>query len=99
MHRVLRDIFSGVDNQSIEAGRVIWVLGSLAFIVSFIAYAGIAIAKGQPFNPIEYGTGFGGGFAAVLAAGGFGIAQKDKALPINQPVLTAEQVDRVEITK
>lgn len=73
----ITNILRGIGGE-FEAGRVIWVTGAAAFVVSFIAYAGIAlIAKGQPFTPIEYGTGFGGGFSAVLAAGGFAIKQKD----------------------
>jgi hypothetical protein len=73
----ISSILKGVGGE-LEAGRVIWVFGSASFVVSFIAYAGIALwAKGQQFSPIEYGTGFGGGFSAVLAAGGFAIKQKD----------------------
>jgi hypothetical protein len=70
--RILRDLFSGTDNNSIEMGRTLWALSVLAAIV----LQGVAVAKGQPFNAIE----FGGGVAALLAAGGFGVAQKDKAL-------------------
>lgn len=70
--RLFRTLFSTVDNQHPELGRVLWGFGALAMIV----YQGAAIfARGQTFSPIEFGTGF----AALLAAGGFGIAAKDKA--------------------
>lgn len=73
MSRILRDIFSGPDNEAIEAGRVLWIVGVLAMI----AYQGVAIWwKDQPFSAIEFGTGLGG----ILIAGGFGVAQKDRAL-------------------
>ena len=90
MGRILRDIFSGVDNNSIEAGRVLWFIS----VLSLIAYQGVALAfKNQTFGPIEFGTGL----AALLAAGGFGIAQKDKALPGNQGTTVVANVDNVEI--
>lgn len=73
MSAVIRNFFTGTDNQSWEVGRALWALG----VVAMIAYQGVAIwVKDQTFNPIEFGTGL----AAVLAAGGFGIGQKDRAL-------------------
>ena len=69
---VLRGFFTGKDNQSFELGRGLWALS----MVAFVAFQGVALAwKGQAFSPVEFSTGA----AAILAAGGFGIAQKDKA--------------------
>lgn len=60
---------SGLSGQ-FELGRILWAVATLALIV----YQGIAIwLNKEPFNPIE----FGAGAAAILAAGGFGIAAKD----------------------
>ncbi len=71
---VFKHWFTGKDNESFEIGRALWALSVLATI----AYQGVAIwVKGQAFNPVE----FGAGVAALLAAGGFGIAVKDKAVP------------------
>ena len=70
--RVLTGWFTGRDNVAYELGRALWALGVLALI----AYQGIALFyKGQPFSPVEFGTGL----ALILAAGGFGVAAKDKA--------------------
>lgn len=56
-----------------ELGRVLWAIATLALI----AYQGVAIwLNHQAFSPVE----FGGGAAAILAAGGFGIAAKDKGV-------------------
>ncbi|WP_242136999.1 hypothetical protein [Sphingomonas sp. TREG-RG-20F-R18-01] len=89
MNRILRDILSGADNHSIEAGRVLWVIGCLSMVV----FEGVAIGvKGQAFDPVTFGLGF----ASLLAAGGFGIAQKDKALKAstpNTPITNAETVN------
>lgn len=68
---VLKDLLGTVDNKSFELGRVLWAIG----VVALIGYQGFAIYKGQPFNAIEFGTGF----ASLLLAGGFGVAAKDKA--------------------
>jgi high-affinity Fe2+/Pb2+ permease len=69
---IVRQWFTAGDNQSFELGRALWALGVLAMI----AYQGIALWwRGEHFNPVEFGTGFG----AILAAGGFGVAAKDKA--------------------
>ena len=61
-------MFKGVSGTP-EMGRILWFLGAVATI----AYQGYAVFKGQGFDPLQ----FAGGFATLLAAGGFGIAQKD----------------------
>ena len=72
--RILKGWFTGKDNQAFELGRALWALGTVALI----AYQGVALFyKGQTFSPVE----FGAGLAAILAAGGFGVAAKDKANP------------------
>ena len=69
--RFFRELLTSSDNHTFELGRALWALGTLALI----AYQGVAIwHKGQVFNPVE----FGAGVAAILAAGGFGVAAKDK---------------------
>lgn len=79
MGRLLRDIFSTVDSDAFEAGRVLWVLGVVGLIISTIGYQGYALYLGQTFDPLQFATGFGTGVAAMLAAGGWGVAKKDKA--------------------
>lgn len=70
--RVLRGFFTAADNDSFELGRGLWALA----MVALIAYQGVALWwKGQAFSPVE----FSAGASAILAAGGFGIAAKDKA--------------------
>jgi hypothetical protein len=86
MIHFIRNLLTGTDNQSWELSRVAWALGVLAMI----AYQGVAIwVKGQAFSPVEFGTGFG----AILAAGGFGTAQKDRANPANA-LMTVTDGDR-----
>lgn len=62
-----------VGNEHVEAGRLLWFLVTLALII----YQGAAIwINKQPFSPMEFGAGAGG----ILAAGGFGVAAKDKGV-------------------
>lgn len=56
-----------------ELGRILWAVATIALI----GYQGVAIwLNKQDFSPVE----FGAGAAAILAAGGFGIAAKDKGV-------------------
>ena len=69
--RFFRELLTSSDNHTFELGRALWALSVLAML----AFQGMAIwLKGQAFSPVE----FGAGVAAILAAGGFGVAAKDK---------------------
>lgn len=87
MFSKLMMMFKGVGD-SPEMGRVLWFLGALATI----GYQGYAIFKGQNFDPLV----FAGGYAALLAAGGFGIRQKDTgvaaAVASSTPTVNVETV-------
>lgn len=66
------NIIRGVTGE-VELGRVLWALATVALI----AYQGLAIfLNHQDYSAIEFGTGA----AAILAAGGFGVAAKDKGV-------------------
>lgn len=68
----LAHVLKGVSGE-FELGRVLWAFATIALVI----YQGVAIWwNKQPFNPIE----FGAGAAAILAAGGVGIAAKDKGV-------------------
>jgi hypothetical protein len=69
----LSTIFRSHLSGQVEMGRVLWAIATLALIV----YQGVAVfLNKEPFNPVE----FGAGAAAILAAGGVGIAAKDKGV-------------------
>ena len=57
---------------SFDSARILFVLGG----ISGIAYQGVALYKGQTWQPIEFFTGLG----AYLGGGGLGISLKDKGV-------------------
>jgi hypothetical protein len=84
MVKFVRDLFTGPSNLYYDLGRV-----GLAFsLLSAVAYQGWALFQGQAFDALVFGTGC----AAILGAGGFGIAQKDKARP--KGLVEGEEIQR-----
>jgi hypothetical protein len=69
----IKHIFTGKDNATFDVGRLLWALGVLVFLGISI----YSVAKGNPFNAIDYGAGFGG----LLAGGGAGLSLKAKTEP------------------
>lgn len=70
---MIRHMLFGIGNDHPELGRVLWAIG----VIAMIAYQGIDIwLNKNAFNAVE----FGAGLAAILAAGGFGIAAKDRGV-------------------
>lgn len=80
MNDLLRNALMGPGHNSYDAARILWVVGTVAFIIGAMVFQGIATWKGQPFSMIEFGTGFGGGLATILALGGAGISLKDRGV-------------------
>lgn len=71
--KIIRDLLTGPSNKYYDLGRC----GLALSLIAACAYQGYAIYCGQEFGPLE----FGGGIAAILGAGGAGIALKDTARP------------------
>lgn len=60
---VFKQLLTQADNETWDVGRVQWAIGvAVYFLLSAFAY----VYKGQPFDPMAWGTGFG----AVMAGGG-----------------------------
>ena len=64
--KFLKDIFTGVDGDTYDIGRV----GSALGLVSFVVFAGWSVYQGKAFDCIAFGTGYG----AVMAASGLGLS-------------------------
>lgn len=73
MQSFFKDILTGIDGESFDVGRVLWIMGVVAFVVlSFYA-----MYRGGAFDPLNWGTGYG----AILGGGGAGIGFKAKTEP------------------
>ena len=73
MRDVLRTLFSGRDNRSMDLGRWIWA----CFALALIGLETLSIARGGPFNPVEFATACG----TIMALGGAGLAVKSHTEP------------------
>lgn len=71
LKQVVRDFFTCPNNEHFEAGRFLWFVSVLAAI----GYAGAHLWMNGEFSIVE----FGGGMAALIAAGGWGVGAKDRA--------------------
>jgi hypothetical protein len=87
MRSFWKHLFTGKDNRSFDIGRVIL----FEAVQSYIMLTAYFIFKGGAFDFIAYGTGL----AALLAAGGAGIAMKagtePEALEIKTPKITIKR--------
>ena len=70
---IMRDIFSGKDNYSLDIGRILWSIGVITFLT-------ISIYSSVTDTPFDY-ISWAAGFAAVLAAGGAALRLKETTEP------------------
>lgn len=63
--RLVRDILTDYDNKTYDTGRCLAVF----VVLSLTIMQGVALWRGQPFSPMEYGSGV----AAVIACLGVAI--------------------------
>jgi hypothetical protein len=70
---LVSDCLTGKDGESYDVGRVLWIIGVLAFIGLSI----YGLYRGGAFDPLNWGTGYG----AILGGGGAGIGMKSKTEP------------------
>ena len=77
MHKFFKDLVTGTSNLDYEIGRVLALLGVLAYIV----YGGFDLFFNARYDPQAFGIGFG----AIMLGSGVGIAVKDRVHPENTP--------------
>jgi hypothetical protein len=71
--RLIKDISTGVDGVSYDVGRILLIVGAVAFIGLSI----YAVIVSGTFDFMNYGVGYG----AILGGGGAGIGMKAKTEP------------------
>ncbi len=70
---MMKQLFTGKDNETLDIGRVLWALS----VVSFIGFAFLGLYLEKPTDYIAYGTGL----SALLAAGGAALNLKKDTEP------------------
>ena len=71
--KIIKHILTGIDGETYDPARVIWVAISFTFIVGAL----YGIFHGKDFNMQDFGIGSG----ALLGGGGAGVAVKSKTEP------------------
>lgn len=74
MNKVIKDLFTSLDGESFDIGRVLWAFGVITFLC-LSAYT--VIWQGKAFAMQDFGIGIG----ATLAAGGAALGFKAKTEP------------------
>lgn len=69
--KLLKDWFTGPNNDNYEAGRFLWFVS----VLNANGLAGWHLYQNGQFDIMLFGTGV----AALIAAGGWGVGVKDKA--------------------
>lgn len=71
MRNFFHDLLTGTSNMEYEISRVLWLMA----VLSYIVFSGWHLHQNGVFEAMNFGLGFG----AILAAGGYGTAVKDRA--------------------
>lgn len=74
--KFLVHILTGLDNNTFDVARVLWVVSCLVFLVLAIVHV---VVNKQPFDAQNFGLGAGG----VLLGGGAGVGLKGNTEPSN----------------
>jgi hypothetical protein len=68
MRSTITKLFCGIDNKTPDLLRVLVFIGAIFMVI----YSGVSVYKLGTFDPLSFGTGFGG----LLAGGGAGVGFK-----------------------
>jgi hypothetical protein len=63
-----KHIITGIDNQTVDVARVLWIMGAL----SFLGFAGYQVYRSGSFDMVNYAMAYSG----LLAGGAAGVRIK-----------------------
>lgn len=75
----IRDMFKG-SGGGYDTARILFAVGGTNGVIAPVAFQAWSMAKGGAWDPLAFCTAYGAMLSAVLAAGGFAIAVKDKGV-------------------
>ena len=73
MNRIIKDLFTGIDGETHDPARWLWILGTCAFI----GFAGYEICKSGHFDMVNFGIAYG----TLLGGGAAGVKVKESTEP------------------
>lgn len=82
--RITRHLFTGIDGESIDIGRVMWAVG----VVAYIGMSIYQLVEHKTFDPMNWGSGF----AIINGGSGVALKLKENTEPAATPPATT--VDR-----
>jgi hypothetical protein len=69
----LKNLVTGLDNNTVDVARVLWIVG----VLSFLGFAGMDVYKSGHFDMANFSLAYGG----LLAAGAAGVKIKESCEP------------------
>ncbi len=77
LKKVINDWFTGIDGETMDPARFLWMLGMFAFL----AFTAHGIYNNEKFDMVNFGLAYG----ALLAAGATGVKLKESSEPTAIP--------------
>jgi len=69
----LKHMITGMDNQTVDVARVLWIVG----VVAFLGFTGCEVYKSGHFNMTDFSLAY----SALLAGGAAGVKIKETCEP------------------
>lgn len=73
------DMFKGLTG-GYDTARILFAIGGLNGVIAPVFFQIWAFIKNQDWDPVSFCTGYGIMLSGIIAAGGFGIRQKDTGI-------------------
>lgn len=81
------EMFKGLTG-SYDTARILFAIGGLNAVIAPVGFQIWAFIHEQPWDPVNFCTGYGLMLSSIIAAGGFGIRQKDTGIANAQATMS-----------
>lgn len=73
MNRIIKDLFTGIDGETHDPARWLWIIG----VVCFLGFAGYQVYKSGAFDLVNFSIAYG----TLLGSGAAGVKIKESTEP------------------
>jgi hypothetical protein len=84
------DMFKGLSG-GYDTARILFGIGGLNGVIAPVVFQVWAFIRGQSWDAVSFCTGYGIMLSGIIAAGGFGIRQKDKGVADAQATMSTTE--------